>query len=200
MERSFLRSLRKALLALGSLGVVGASLYVPAMDGRVTAAAPFPSVAPTAPPTPSPTPVPVFTPEGLAMPTLGVDAPIIAVGIEEDGSMGTPGNEVDVGWWDGRAVGQGNALFDGHRDWNGRIGSFGRLSELKPGDPIVLRGEGRELTFHVEWVRQVEADAEAADILGDTDRPAITLITCGGRFDRSIRHYTERVVARALLA
>lgn len=195
-------AVRRPALVLASLVVVASSVLVPAAE---PADLPEPTAPParhlTAAAAPTPTPVPLVRPERIVLPSLGVDAPIVPVGTEEDGAMGTPGNGEDVAWWHGTEVGEGNALFAGHRDWKGAQGSFYDLKSLEPGDEVRVVGDGEELTFEVLWVRQVDADTpEAPDILAQTDEPVITLITCGGVFDRSIRHYTDRVIARAVLA
>lgn len=35
--------------------------------------------------------------------------------------------------------------------------------------------------------------------MGPTSAVSVTLITCGGEFDRRVRHYTKRWIARAVL-
>jgi LPXTG-site transpeptidase (sortase) family protein len=142
-----------------------------------------------------------FTPGEMEIPTIGVRAPVVPVGTEADGTMASPTGAVDVGWWNGRRPGEGNALFAAHVNWNGRLGSFYRLKELKPGDEIVVRGDGKTVTYKVAWVRNFDPNMDAADILGNEAGDQIaTLITCGGVFDTSIGHHTERVVARAVLS
>jgi LPXTG-site transpeptidase (sortase) family protein len=195
---AILLAVRRPVVVLASAAAVAASVLVPGpREAAVVAAAPQSPVVALA--TPAPTPVPVFRPERILLPVLGVEAPIVPVGVEADGAMGTPKSAHEVAWWDGMPAGAGNALLAGHKDWNRKQGSFFRLSELKAGDAITVAGEGRELTFYVLWVRQVPADAEAEEFLGDAGEPVITLITCGGRFNRSIRHYEDRVIARASL-
>lgn len=198
-----LYAVRRQVLVCASVVVVASAVVAPVAE---PADLPAPSVEAKqefagALSTPTPTPVPLVRPERIVLPALDVDAPIVPVGTEEGGAMGTPGNGEDVAWWHGAEAGEGNALFAGHRDWKGARGSFYDLKDLEPGDEVHVVGDGEELTFTVEWVRQVDADTpEAPDILTQTDEPVITLITCGGVFDRSIRHYTDRVVARAVLA
>lgn len=162
-----------------------------------------PVVAPplTPPPQPTPVPVPVFVPESIDIPSIELaDAPIVPVGTEPDGAMGTPGNARDVAWWAGIRAGEGNALFAAHRDWKKEKGSFYSLSDLAEGDEVIVRGQGEELKFRIIWVEQVDADIDATEMLGDQGEPVVTLITCGGPFDRSIRHYEDRIVARGVLA
>jgi LPXTG-site transpeptidase (sortase) family protein len=186
--------------AVGAASVAAATAaFVPV---RTPAAPAVRVAAPVATPvpTPSPSPVPVFRPVRLELPTLKVTAPIVSVGTDADGAMGTPKTAHEVAWWDGIMPGEGNALFAGHKDWNRRPGSFFRIGELKPGDPVVVQGDAVSLAFRVEWVKQVGGDSDGAEILGDAGHPVITLITCGGQFDRRIRHYKDRVVVRAVLA
>jgi sortase (surface protein transpeptidase) len=146
-------------------------------------------------------PTPVFTPAAMRIPKIGMDAPIVPVGVEDDGTMSSPRNAVDIGWWSGRKAGQGNVLFDAHVNWNGRLGSFYRLHELVPGDEVVVMNDGKEsLTYRVVWVKNFAAGIDATDLLGDGGgKQMVTLITCGGAFDTSIGHHIERVVARAEL-
>lgn len=194
-------AVRRPALVCASVIVVASALVVPVAE---PADLPEPTASPEqerAATASTATPAPRLRPERIVLPALDVDAPIVPVGTEEDGAMGTPDNGEDVAWWHGTEAGEGNALFAGHRDWKGSRGSFYDLKRLEPGDEVHVVGDDDRLTFKVLWVRQVEADTpEAPDLLAETDRPVVTLITCGGVFDRSISHYTDRVVARAVLA
>lgn len=142
-----------------------------------------------------------FAPIQMEIPKIGVRGPVVPVGTQADGTMASPTGAVDIGWWQGRKPGEGNALFAAHVNWNGRLGPFYRLKDLKPGDEIVVRGDGESVTYRIEWIRNFEPDMDATELLGNESGEQIaTLITCGGAFDRSIGHHTERVVARAVLS
>ena len=150
------------------------------------------------------TPVPVakFTPVRLEIPKIGVDNPVVPVGTLTNGQMQSPGTAEDVGWWAGRKAGDGNVLLDGHHDWNGKVGSFYRLPELKPGDEVVVRGDSpkERLTYEIVWVKNYDRNIDATDLLGNKKGTQVaTLITCGGTFDTIARTHRERVVARAKL-
>lgn len=179
-------------------------------------------VAPAITPTPAPTAVPTsrpadtsglnglrWVPSGNAgpwptngtveLPTLGVKAPIVRVGVDAKGQMVTPRNGRDVAWLDqGPIPGMTrNVVLAGHRNWQGRPGSFERLEKLRDGDPVILTMDGRTWRFAVRWVRMYDPDtAPAADLMGRTDEVSVTLITCGGRFNRATRHYESRWLAR----
>jgi len=149
---------------------------------------------------PTPTPVPIFIPSRIVIPALQVSAPIVPVGTEPDGSMGTPKSAAEVAWWQGTPVGAGNALFAGHSDWNGSPGSFQALGDLTPGSTVVVMGQGKALTFRVIWVRLMSGGVDATTILGPQPAPVVTLVTCGGVFDTSIGHHLSRYVVRGVLA
>jgi LPXTG-site transpeptidase (sortase) family protein len=143
-----------------------------------------------------------FVPKRLQLPKLGIDAPVVEVLTEQDGTMGSPGNATDVGWYPGVKPGRGNALFDAHHDWNGAEGSFYRLEEMKAGDHVVVLGSkpGQKLTYTVVWTKQVNGGIDATDLLGGhKGKQEATLITCGGAFDTQTRHHVDRIVVRAEL-
>lgn len=149
----------------------------------------------------TPVPIPIFEPAHVAIPKIGVDAGVVPVQTEPDGTMGSPGSAEAVGWWFGRKAGEGNLLLDGHHDWNGKMGSFYRLGELEPGDVLVVKGpEDQTLTYEIVWVRSFDRDIDATELLGnDGGKQVATLITCEGEFDTVARTRKERLVARAEL-
>lgn len=187
--------MRRPLTMTASLAVI-AGAFLP-LDGQVNAQAPrIQRIVAT------PVPLPVFQPARLEIPKIGVDAPVVSVGTEADGKMAAPSTAHDVGWWHGRKAGEGNVLLDGHHDWNGRVGSFYRLPELKEGDEVIVRGEGGDevLTYRVVWVKNYDRSIDATELLGnESNEQMATLITCGGTFDTIARTHRERVVARAEL-
>lgn len=173
-----------------------AAIAVTVVSGSAPAAAPPTAVRVIA--TPKPTPVPVFVPARVVIPKLQVDSPTVPVGTQSDGAMGTPKSAHEIAWWKGTpAGGKGNVLLAGHRDWNGAVGSFAALGTLKPGDVIVVSGQGKSLTYRVEWVRFLDANIDATTLLGSQGRPVATLITCAGAFDTSLRQSRNRYVVRA---
>ena len=185
----------RRLLTFGaSAAVVAATVAA----GSAPAASPPSAVRVIA--TPKPTPVPLFIPARVVIPKLRVDSPTVPVGTQQDGSMGTPKSAHEIAWWKGTpAGGKGNVLLAGHRDWNGAVGSFAALGTLKPGDAIVVTGQGKSLTYRVQWVRFLDGNIDATTLLGPQGRPVATLITCAGVFDTSIRQSRSRYVVRGVL-
>jgi sortase (surface protein transpeptidase) len=149
-------------------------------------------------------PVSGAQPLTLEIPSIGVHADVVPLGLEADGAMSAPTDPDTVGWFElGPGIGApGNALLDGHVDWGGRLRVFGRLHQLEPGDTIRLSEPGGStLRYSVVWTR-FYPDAEAAPLdeifAQDELAEELTLITCGGSFDESIRMYLGRWVVRAV--
>jgi sortase (surface protein transpeptidase) len=140
-------------------------------------------------------------PISLAIPDLGVDATVIGVALDDDGAMAVPPNPDAVAWYTlgpGMGVG-GNVVFAGHIDWDGRPRVFGRLTNLRPDDAVlVVDAAGNGYEYRVEsahWVRAEGAPVE--EIFGQTDAATITLITCGGEYRPETREYLDRLIVRA---
>lgn len=120
-------------------------------------------------------------PTDLAIPTLGVDAPVVDLGTAPDGSQDVPDSLSTVGWWrDGSRPGQsGNAVFVGHTA-SRTDGVFDDLGALKPGDRILVQAD-QPVTFTVTRTYEV-TNADFADVAPQIYRtvgsPGIVLMTC----------------------
>lgn len=164
---------------------------------------PAPPTATTNPPTqvPSPTTVPVAEPKRLQIPSIGVDAAVEYVGLAEDGSMDVPKDPTEVAWYKlGPKPGEnGNAVIAGHVDWGGKVMPFWGLKDLKAGDTVtVIATDGKKYDFAVESSKWYTAEgAPVEEVFKSSSTPEITLITCGGTFDRVHRQYLDRLVVRA---
>jgi hypothetical protein len=176
----------------------------------VAPTAPPPRPAPTTRPTPvvpepEPRPAPAepaaVDPFRLRIEGIGVDAPIIAVGVEPGtNAMEIPGLD-DVGWYEfGSLPGDaaGTAVLVGHVDGNGRPGVFANLRDLAPGDTFtVTLPDGRARTFAVTGLQQFDKQALPSDLFARGGPPRLALITCGGPFDPATGHYLDNVVVVA---
>jgi sortase family protein len=76
---------------------------------------------------------------------------------------------------------------------------FFRLRQLVPGDEIAVdRADGSTVVFAVERVERHPKDAFPTEaVYGPTPDARLRLVTCGGDFDRSTRHYVDNVVVFA---
>ena len=158
---------------------------------------------------------PVDEPEGPApvriiVPRIGVDAPVLAMGLDASRYPEVPSSGSEVAWYTFSArPGQGsNAVFSGHVDWYywgmPDEGVFYHLRELKIGDEISLGLEdGSEVRYSVAGNVAVSYDDPSViDVMDPTSRDVITLITCGGTWQRDYSNpnggtYSHRVIVRA---
>ncbi len=152
------------------------------------------------PPTqPDPSP-----PVRLELPTLHQAAEVIPVDVGGDGSLEVPEDPEILGWWRWGALpggGRGSVVIDGHVDSADLgPGTFFRLGELRPGDPVVVESAmGNLRRYRVTGRRQFpKAELPAHDLFSTNVEERLVLITCGGRFDRSQRSYSDNIIIFAV--
>ena len=172
-----------------------------------------PTVAPVRPPpTTRPTPSvpeeepvpdepPAADPFRLTIDRIGVDAGVVAVGVEPGtNAMQIPGLD-DVGWYRyGSLPGDpaGTSVLVGHVDGNGRPGVFADLRDLAPGDLLtVTLPDGTGRSFAVTGLQQFDKQALPSDLFSKGGPARLALITCGGPFDPATGHYVDNVVVVA---
>ena len=143
-------------------------------------------------------------PSRVRIPAIGVDAPIIPLGLRDDGRIEVPADFDVTGWWvDGPEPGEtGPAVILGHVDSRDGPAVFFDLPRLDPGDPILIdRQDGSTVTYLVERVEQHPKDAFPTEsVYGPTSEPVLRLVTCGGVFDRTRRSYEDNIIVFARLA
>lgn len=139
----------------------------------------------------------------VSLPSLGVEAPIVKVGVDPAGLMVVPKNARDVAWLDQGEIPLGptqNVVMAGHINYSRRAGSFSRIQNMKPGDIVTLSMNGKTWQYRVQWTCLFDRQTtQAARIMGYTENPSVTLISCGGVFDRRARTHNKRVAVRAEL-
>lgn len=138
----------------------------------------------------------------LVIPKIGVDAKIQTVGIMPFGSIGIPSNAQDVAWFAGSApiATAGTAVVVGHVDT--RIfgaGVFRDLKKLVKGDTLYVSIEGRISHFTVTGSEIYPEGTDRMDeVIGIKEgKPRLVLITCDGKWDQSVKRYTDRLVVFA---
>lgn len=155
----------------------------------------------------APAPPPLRLPKAsrLLIPRIGVKAPTIEVGLDQQGVMQVPEKPFDVGWYSftPHPGEPGNAVVAGHVTWvtTGRA-VFYRLNELRPGDEIVaVNEEGEEFHYVVEQSTLVPDGPKVIEaVVAQYSEPVLTLITCEGSFDWRTQNYAARRIVRAKLA
>lgn len=142
-------------------------------------------------------------PVALAIPAIGVEVDLVAVGLNADGSMQTPDFGL-AGWYDrGPPPGSaGPAVVVAHYDSADGPDVFHDLGRLGAGDRILVhRADGSTARFVVEGLAQHPKTALPGErIWAPSERPRLTLITCGGVFDRDTGHYLDNLVVYAAAA
>jgi hypothetical protein len=141
----------------------------------------------------------------IAIPSIGVRAPVRAVGLAADGSIAAPelGRANETAWYrDGPTPGQfGPAVIVGHVDTRTGPAVFHDLAGLRPGARIeVTRRDRRVAVFTVSTVETYgKARLPADRVYGDFTRPGLRLITCGGPWAGGELGYADNVVVFASL-
>jgi hypothetical protein len=140
------------------------------------------------------------TPIRLQVAAIGVDSTLMSLGLQADGAMQVPTGGFPAGWYTGGPTpGElGPGVIAGHVDKNGP-GVFYRLHELRPGDRVVVtRQDGSKPVFRVTRLALYRKDQFPTRLVyGNTDRPVLRLITCGGSFDSRTGHYEDNIIAFA---
>ena len=143
----------------------------------------------------------VDRPVAVVLPSLGVRAEVIELGLDPEGALEVPEDPAEVGWWrGGPAPGEeGAAVLAGHVDSYTGPGAFWRLAELAPGDRVeVVGADGTARVFVVDGVGRWPKDEFPTDaVYRQADGPELRLITCGGVFDERTRSYEDNIVVFA---
>lgn len=143
-----------------------------------------------------------FVPARLKVPSLGIDAKVEEVGKKADGTMGTPGDFMNVGWWgQGSKPGEaGNAVFDGHvNNALTKAGVFEHLSQINKGDYVTVSdAENHTLVYEVIEVTLYNPDEAPLSKIFATSGPSrLVLITCEGEWVQDERQFDKRLVVIA---
>jgi sortase (surface protein transpeptidase) len=143
-------------------------------------------------------------PARLRIPALKLDATVAAVGVDaETGEFDVPPSVDRVGWYrfgPGVTAKVGSIVVAGHVDSADQgKGAFFRLSTLEPGDTMTLAGsDGQDRAFEVVARERYSKTRIPLDKYFARDgAPRLTLITCGGPFDKKTGHYRDNIVVTA---
>lgn len=144
----------------------------------------------------------VALPARVSIPAIGVDARVIRLGLDRNGALEVPSRWGDAGWYvhSPRPGAPGPAVLAGHVDSTSGPAVFYRLGALRRGAAIrVARTDGTTARFRVQRVeRWPKAHFPTRRVYGDTRRPTLRLITCGGAFDGGSGHYTDNTIVFAV--
>jgi LPXTG-site transpeptidase (sortase) family protein len=136
-------------------------------------------------------------PVRIVIPAIGVDAQMVHVGTQANGSMALPPYGLAAWYKNGPQPGApGPAVIIGHVDSKKKPDVFNKLSKLKAGDVIlVFDRNGDVATFEADSSELVlKKDLPRDRIWNTTTQPVLRLITCGGKWDASIGHYLSNFI------
>ena len=169
------------------------------------------SVPGPAVPAPASTAVPVtkpfdgLRPTSIKIPKIGAESSLISVMVNKNGKIAVPSvkTPMQAAWYRFSPVpgDVGPAIVLGHVDGSQQPGIFYKLHDVAPGDEVLVdRSDGKQLRFIVDHKDQVPKDRFPADaVYGNTDKPQLRLITCGGVFDNAVHSYKDNIVVYANL-
>jgi sortase (surface protein transpeptidase) len=150
-------------------------------------------------------PLPPSTPVRIEIPALAVNAPVMRLGRNSDGTVQVPplGNHNLAGWYDGSVTpGQaGSSVVLGHVDSYAGPSVFFSIKNLLRGDQIdVVRADGTVAAFAVDGVQKVaKVVFPTSAVYGSVPYPGLRLVTCGGPFDAGRGQYLDNIVVYAHL-
>jgi len=161
-----------------------------------------PSTVPPAQPRltdPRATGKPVGAPVRIGIPAIKVTADITKLGLNRNGTVEVPEDPDDAGWYHNgpKPSELGSAVILGHVDSTVGPAVFYRLKNLDPGDQIAVGLDGGTVAhFEVAQVAHyaIEDFPRQKVYAAHPDRPALNLVTCGGKYDPAAGGYQSNVV------
>ncbi|MFF9909226.1 class F sortase [Streptomyces sp. NPDC013457] len=155
---------------------------------------------------PAPEPLSASPPVRIRIPAIDVDALLMHLELDAKGVLQPPPATAPAfaGWYaDGTPPGAlGTAVVAGHVDTPAGPAVFHQLGAVKPGARIeVDRRDGRTAVFTVDAVEEHEKGRFPDDkVYGDSGRPELRLITCGGAWSQGTGYQANTVVYATLTA
>jgi LPXTG-site transpeptidase (sortase) family protein len=200
-------ALAAAVVCAGGASVAAFGVFdgTPAQAGATYIPPSITTAAPRLASDPGAKPLARSAPVDIRIPGIGVDAPVMRVGRDADGTVQVPplAEHNLTGWYQyGPSPGQrGPAVILGHVDSTTGISVFYYLKNMHAGDKVyVTLADGKVAAFAVDGLQKVAKDAfPTASVYGKAGYPSLRLITCGGPFDQATGHYVDNVIVYAHL-
>lgn len=137
-------------------------------------------------------------PKKIKIPSIGVDAFIQKVGVDQNNEVAVPNNLFVVGWFvDTVQPGKkGLSLIDGHVSGRINDGVFKDLKKLKEGDEYSVElGDGTVIKYKVIGKQSAPAKDSVGVMFSQNPKVSnqLNLVTCSGKFNQKTRAYEERL-------
>jgi sortase (surface protein transpeptidase) len=200
-------ALAAAVVCVGGASMAAFGVFdgTPAQAGATYIPPSITTIAPRLASDPRAKPLARSAPVEIRIPGIGVNAPVMNVGRDADGTVQVPplAEHNLTGWYEyGPAPGQrGPAVILGHVDSTTGISVFYYLKNLHAGNKVyVTLADGKVAAFTVDGLQRVAKDAfPTASVYGKAGYPSLRLITCGGPFDQATGHYVDNIIVYAHL-
>jgi sortase (surface protein transpeptidase) len=141
-------------------------------------------------------------PTHIRIPAIGVSARVGPLGLASDGTMATPRNFANTGWFrPGPEPGErGPAVVAGHVDSYNGPAVFFKLGDLRRGDSIAItRADHSVIHFTVQGLeRWPKSTFPTKRVFGRTRGATLRLITCSGDFNHATGHYLDDTIVYAV--
>lgn len=145
-------------------------------------------------------------PKKIIIDKLHVDTYIQKAGIDQNKAVAVPTNVHLAGWFAESPLpgqhGPTPTIIDGHVSGRTVDGVFKNLAKLVKNDSFEIElGNGKTLSYKVfDKVELKESDSVSYLFSQNpTVKSQVNLITCGGKFDRDVNKYENRVIVAAEL-
>jgi sortase (surface protein transpeptidase) len=142
-------------------------------------------------------------PVRITIASIGVDAPVVPLGLNPDHTIQVPSILADAGWFrPGPEPGeQGAAVIVGHLEGRAGRGVFYRLRDLRVGAVITIHlVDGSTVQFVARSMLRVQKDLFPTHrVYAQTARPTLRLVTCAGKLDPVTGHHPDNYIVFATL-
>lgn len=140
-------------------------------------------------------------PVRITIPRLGIEGPVVPVGIAADRQLDVPSSGT-AGWYRHSSLprNDGASVIAAHVDYGGKPGLFFDLRLTTVGDEIqVLSPDGSATRYVVtDVVLHDKTDLPSSELFRSGGAHALHLVTCGGVFDPVARSYRGNQVVTAV--
>lgn len=149
-------------------------------------------------------PLAASIPTSISIPSVDIQAPIMPVGKNPNGTIQMPPIlDWTAGWYKyGPTPGQdGPAVIVGHVDNYESIWVFWELRHVKPGAHIYITlSDGQTAIFQVTGLQDyMQSSFPTNKVYGKISYPGLRIVTCGGTFSRVTESYNMNTVVYAKL-
>jgi LPXTG-site transpeptidase (sortase) family protein len=140
-------------------------------------------------------------PVRIVIPSIGLSAPVVPLGLNRDRTLQVPTHFGDTGWFrGGPEPGEpGAAVIVGHVASRSGPAVFFRLRALRVGKMITIRLQGGSSVRYVvnSMVRVRKSRFPTSRVYARTKQPTLRLITCAGKIDVSTGHHPDNYIVFA---